>query len=128
MPPAEVLFYRDSSGKAPVLDWLRDLRKKDRVGFAKCVALVRRLALEGQALRRPVAAHLGGGIHELRARRGRVNYRILYAFHGKGVAVLHHALVKEARIPAADLRRARERMLAFDSNPARHTFEGELEG
>jgi hypothetical protein len=34
----------------------------------------------GHELRRPYADYLRAGVHELRARVGRVNYRILYFF------------------------------------------------
>lgn len=118
-----MLFYRSTSGKSPVVDWLKQLKEKDRHGFAKCVALIRRLAQEGHELRRPVADFLEDGVYELRARRGRVNYRLLYFFHGQNVAVLAHALSKKAVIPAADLKRALKRKQAFEASPAVHTYE-----
>ena len=127
MPQTEVLFYREPSGRAPVVDWLRKLKKKDRQGFAKCAALIRRLAQEGHDLRRPVADFLQDGIYELRARRGRVNYRLLYFFHGKNVAVLDHALTKEAEIPPADMKRALERKKAFEADSEGHTYEGTVD-
>ena len=91
-----MLFDRSTSGKSPVLDWLKQLKEKDSHGFAKCVALIRRLAQEGHELRRPVADFLEDGVYELRARRGPVNYRLHYFFHGQNVAVLAHALSKKA--------------------------------
>jgi len=123
VPQTEVLFYRSTSGKSPVVDWLKQLKEKDRHGFAKCVALIRRLAQEGHELRRPVADYLQDGLYELRARRGRVNYRLLYFFHGQNVAVLGHALSKEAAIPAADMQRALDRKRAFEADPWSHTYE-----
>lgn len=50
-----------------------------------------------------------------------MNYRILYFFHGKNVAVLAHCLTKEREIPAADLKRALDRKKLFEANPAQHT-------
>ncbi len=55
-----------------------------------------------------------------------MNYRILYFFHGKNVAVLAHCLTKEREIPAADLKRAIDRKKAFLANPVRHTHQKEL--
>ncbi len=81
----------------------------------------------GHDLRRPTADYLRDGIYELRAKRGRVNYRILYFFHDKQCAVLGHALTKEDRVPAADIERARRRMEQFQQNPATHTYEEELQ-
>lgn len=64
------------------------------------------------------------GIHELRVRLGRVNYRMLYCIHGRIVAVLLHGLVKEAAVPEPEIDLAIGRKEAFTRNPERHTFRG----
>jgi hypothetical protein len=79
----------------------------------------------GHELRRPTADLLEDGIYELRAKVGRVNDRVLYFFHGRGVAVLAHGLTKERAIPKADLARPRERKAKFKSDPAQHTHQQE---
>ena len=126
MPLTEVSFYQDETRRAPVVEWLRDLRRDDRTAYAKCVARLGRLAEAGHELRRPEADYLREGIYELRARRGRVNYRMLYFFHGQNVAILAHALTKEGEIPDGDIARAITRKQAFERDPARHTYEGEV--
>jgi len=126
MPQTEILFYQEAPQDVPVLDWLREIRRTDRRGYAKCVARVQRLAEMGHELRRPDADFLRDGIHELRARRGRINYRILYFFHGQEVVVLACGLTKDARVPDADIERALQRKVAFEKEPNRHTFEMEL--
>jgi putative component of toxin-antitoxin plasmid stabilization module len=75
-------------------EWLKDLRVKNPKAYAKCAVRVKRLAEVGYELRRPEADFLQDGIYELRARSGTVNYRILYFFQGKDVAVLAHAITK----------------------------------
>jgi ribosome-binding protein aMBF1 (putative translation factor) len=90
-----VFFYQDEDGRAPVVEWLKTPRREDRKAYAKCVARIRRLAEAGHELRRPEADYLRDGLYELRARHGRVNYRILYFFHGQQVALLAHGLTKE---------------------------------
>ena len=82
MPEITTVFFRDEKN-IPVLDWLKELKQKDRQGYAKCVARIRMLSQLGHELRRPLADYLDQGIYELRIRRGRVNYRILYFFTGK---------------------------------------------
>ncbi len=52
-----------------------------------------------------------------------MNYRLLYFFHGQDVAVLDHALSKEAEIPAADMKRALDRKANLESDPETHTYE-----
>ena len=123
MPETEVLFYRDERGDAPVVDWLRELRRTDVRPYAKCVARIRVLAQLGHELRRPVADYLRDGVYGLRIRHGHVNYRILYFFHGRAVGVLAHALTKEDRVPDVDLERAIKRKAAFQRDPEGHTYE-----
>ena len=64
-----------------------------------------------------------GDIRELRTRFGTTNYRILYAFHGQGVAVVLHAFTKEDRIPAAEIARAKRRLQRFLEDPEGHAHE-----
>jgi putative component of toxin-antitoxin plasmid stabilization module len=126
MPETTVLFYQDNDGQVPVLEWLRGLQRRDRKAYAKCVARIRRLASLGHELRRPEADFLRDGIYELRAKTGRVNYRILYFFHGRNVAILGHALAKEDKVPDADIMRAIRCKETFKRDPARHSYEGDL--
>lgn len=103
---------------------LADLHRRTPQAHAKCVARIQRLAELGHELRRPESDYLRNGIHELRARKGNVNYRILYFFHGARVVILAHALTKESTVPATDIQRAlirRERLL---SEPDVHIHEG----
>ena len=53
MPKTEVVFYRDERGQAPVVEWLRELRRKDKKAYAKCNARIQILANLGHELRRP---------------------------------------------------------------------------
>ena len=62
MPQTEVFFYQDDDGRAPVVEWLKTLRREDRKAYAKCVARIRRLAEAGPELRRPEADHLRDGL------------------------------------------------------------------
>ena len=125
MPEIEIVFYRDEK-RVPVLDWLKALKTQDRQAYAKCVARIRLLTQLGHELRRPLADYLEQGIYELRIRRGRTNYRILYFFQGREIGVLAHAITKEDQIPRADLARAVERRRRFEANPNPHTYEGDI--
>lgn len=125
MPETPVRFYREADGSTPVLDWLVVLSGQDHRAFQKCRAAIDRLAAFGHELRRPQADLLRDGIYELRTRVGRVNYRILYFFHGREAAVLAHSLTKEDRVPPAEIDRALERKRRFEANPVRHTYEEE---
>ncbi len=122
MPKAEVLFYQEADGRSPVVEWLERLRRMDTAAYAKCAAVIERLQESGFELRRPTADLLRDGIRELRAKKGHVNYRILYFFHGRNVAILAHAITKEDVVPPADIDRAMLRKAAFEANPAKHTY------
>jgi phage-related protein len=108
-----------------VLDWLKELRRTDQRAYESCVAAIGRLSELGHELRRPLADILRNGIYELRIRKGRVNYRILYFFHGRNLAILGHALTKEDKVPRADIERAIRRKKAFEENPAQHLYSEE---
>lgn len=84
------------------------------------------LAAFGHELRRPHADALRDGIRELRAKKGHVNYRILYFTHGRNSAILAHALTKEDVVPDADIDRAIARKKRFEKNPERNTAEEDI--
>lgn len=128
MPATEVVFYRDESGAAPVLDWLRELRDTNRKAFANCVARVRLLRALGHELRRPHVDYLRDGIYELRAKEQTVQYRILFFYHGRNVAVLAHSLTKKKTVPAADIDRAVERKVLYEKNPFKHKATQDVTG
>jgi len=111
---------------APVLEWLGELGRSDRKACAKCWVAIERLAEFGHELRRPIADYLGDKLYELRIKKGHVNYRILYFFHGQSMAVLGHALTKEGVIPDADLVRGHESKGRFSQNPEAHIYHGEV--
>lgn len=87
------------------------LVKQNRKSYANCVARIGQLAANGYELRCPAADYLTNRIYELRAKHVRVQYRILYFFHGQNVAILAHAITnKEEAVPAIDIGRAQERL------------------
>src|SRR6266487_6622644 len=122
MPCIDVVFYQEEAGDVSVLNWLEDLRRSDQRAYGTCVAAIERLAGFGHELRRPLADFLRKGIYELRIRKGRVKYRILYFFHGRYVAVLGHALTKEDKVPKTDIERAIRRKKAFEADTAKHSY------
>jgi phage-related protein len=123
-----IIFYQDELGEAPVLDWLKVLLKKDRKGYANCVARIQQLASSGYELRRPAADYLDNGIYELRAKHVHVQYRILYFFYGQNVAILAHAITKNTdQVPVVEIERAMKRKQLFEKNPKIHTYVEEVE-
>ena len=124
MPSA---FLPRKNGDAPVVDWLKELSDTNERAYVKCRAALGRLAQEGHALRRPEADFLENGIHELRIRFSKVNYRLLYFFHERTTSVVVHGITKEDEVPKIEIQRAIERKEKFISNPKDHTFTGDID-
>ena len=120
-----VVLYRDADGSVPLLDWLRDVGKRDRRIVAKCWARLDMLAEFGNRLRRPVSDYLRDGVYELRLEYGGVNYRILYFFAGGACVVVSHGLTKESKVPKRDINVAVARKGNFEMDPARFSYERE---
>jgi hypothetical protein len=127
MPKTQVYFYMEEDGSVPALEWLLELREKNERAAKKCFSLVTLLRDMGSELRRPRADFLRDGVYELRTKVGSVNYRILYGFAGKDVAVLASGLTKEKTVPAKEIDRAALRIAKYKKNPARHRYELEEE-
>jgi phage-related protein len=126
VPETTAYSYRDDDGEVPVVDWLRALRRENRKAHAYCVARIRLLAEMEHEMRRPHADYLRDGVYELRTRTGRLNYRVLYFFHGRDVAVLAHGLTKKDAVPDADIERAIQRKKRYEREPERHRHVEEL--
>ena len=126
MPQTGLIFFKDSDGSVPLLEWLEELAQENPQAYLSCVARVRMLKELGHELRRPHADYVRDGIYELRAKKGTVQYRILYFFHGRNVAVLAHGLTKEDKLPEADLERALRRKTLFESAPHKYTSTQEI--
>ena len=125
MPRTQVAFFQDADGQAPVVNWLRELMATNEKAWSHCRARIELLGQFGHELRRPAADYLRDGIYELRAKQGHVQYRILYFFYGRQIAILAHSLTKEDTIPATDIERAIKRKKLFELNPRKHTYEAE---
>jgi len=121
MPQVSTLFYREGED-IPVLDWLDLIPDEPRERVRR---QLQRLADTGHEARRPLVENLGDDIYELRTRVGRVNYRILFSFHGRNAVLLTCGFTKEREIPADELRRARQRLQEFRADPGNHYAEME---
>ena len=120
MPLTDVLLYQELDDTVPVLEWLAQLQTTNRAAFNKCLYLIDLLEQFGSELRRPRAEMLRDGVYELRTEVRNVNYRLLYGFVGKDVALLSHGLTKEQAVPNRDIDLAIERLERFRKNPDRH--------
>lgn len=123
VPTTRILIYCNERKESPLLTWLEGLRKRNPKARAKCLTLMLHLEREGHELRRPHADYLRDGIRELRMHLGRVQYRILYSFHGRDVAILTHGLVKERQVPDDEIEFAIKCMEQARTNLDKFTLE-----
>ena len=119
MPRTRIIYFMERDGVIPFLAWWHDLPHGAR---DKVRVRIQRLRELGYELRRPEADFLRDGIYELRCKDRKIQFRILYFFHGQGVAILGHSLVKAGdKVPAADIDLAIRRRDRFKKNPQGHT-------
>jgi len=128
MPQTQLYFFADDAGIAPVHEWLKAVGEKDLKALAICLAKIRLLSETGHELRRPHADFLRDGIYELRAKRGRVQYRILYFYHGQNIAVLTSGLIKKgSAVPPEEIDKAVRRKKQYEQDPHKHQQEISLD-
>ena len=107
----EIYFYRNSSGKEPVLDYLNELKdrtdKDSRIKLNKINDYIEALSKYGLQLTEPYIKHLDGDIWELRPIRD----RILFATFIDGAFVLLHVFMKQTqKTPRREIERAKREL------------------
>jgi len=116
-PPMRIVFYRNSRGRLPALDWLSELADRDAALFVHVVATLEELAARGRALGPPACVHVAAGIHELRARAPRPCPPILFFFHGESAVALGPLTRPGDPLPLLSLVRACQHRRAFERDP-----------
>ena len=121
MARVELLFFKESDGSIPLVEWLDGLQQKAR---EKCLVRLERLEQMGHELRRPETDYLGDEIYELRAKHIGVNYRMLYFFQRRAAIVVTQGFSKQqSLVPLREVQLAVQRKRAFQANPAKHSFQ-----
>ena len=122
MAKTGIAIFKGDDDSVPLLEWLDRQPKKVK---AKCIEKIELLAAFGYELRRPDCDYLTEGIYELRAKCNRVNYRILYGFHGKNAVMLSHGCTKTDKVPKREINRAVRNLEKFKAKPQKHTYKRE---
>lgn len=104
----EIRFYTDKDGKKPVLDYLRELIKKNdkdsRIKANKIRDYIQILKKFGTAIGEPYIKHIDGDIWELRPIRD----RILFAeWTGEGFILICQFVKKTQKTPHREIERAK---------------------
>jgi len=104
-----VEFYVNASGRAPVQEFLDELKQSDPDDFVAVLAGLAKLR-NRQYHREPLSKALGDGLFELR-HVGKLNTRLLWFFvKGRRIVAVHGIRNKGRAIPARNLDIALERL------------------
>lgn len=102
-----LFFYRNTTGREPVREWLSALPPDDRrvIGFD-----MRRVQL-GWPIDLPVCRPMAGGLFEVRSSLpSRREARLLFCLHAGRFVALHAFIKKAQRTPPGELALARQRL------------------
>jgi phage-related protein len=112
LKPIPLRFWRSSTGREPVREWLNELPREDQRVIGRALAKVQ----FGWQIGLPLCRSLSGGLWEVRSslpssREGRV----LFGFHDGQLIALHAFIKKTQRTPAEELALARQRLKEITS-------------
>lgn len=106
-PLLRVVFYRSSTGREPVREWLRTLDDESKKILGEDIKTVQ----FGWPVGMPLVRSLGKGLWEARSRLPRGKARVIFLAEENLMVLLHGFIKKAQRIPRKDLeiagRRAR---------------------
>jgi phage-related protein len=110
--PVPLRFWKSTSGREPVREWLNELSRDDQRIIGRDIAKVQ----FGWPIGLPVCRPLGGGLWEVRSTlRGRREARVLFGFY-QGMLITLHAFIKKTQKTAPDdLALARQRLKDISS-------------
>jgi phage-related protein len=96
----KVRFYRESSGREPALEWLRDLPKQEREIIGGDLQTLQYRWPIGK----PLVAPLEQGLWELRSNLGTRIARLIFVLgHEQLIVVLHGFIKKTQKTPRSDI-------------------------
>ena len=88
--------------------------KKNISIYKPIVASIAGLRELGNKARRPLVDYLENGVYELRAKRIKKQFRVLYSFVGKGKILILTGLIKKSKaVPAKEIRKAKTMRMKY---------------
>jgi phage-related protein len=104
-PTLRVVFYRASSGREPVREWLRGLDREVRKVIGEDIKTVQ----YGWPLGMPLVRSFGDGLWEVRSRFRDGIARVIFFAEGDLMVLVHGFIKKSQKTPKAELDLARRR-------------------
>lgn len=102
----QVYFFKTTSGKQPVRDWLRELPDKEK----KIIGEDLKTAQFGWPLGMPLIRKLDADLWEVRSRLDNRIARVIFTVEENKMILLHGFIKKSQRTPPRDLSLAKQRL------------------
>lgn len=102
----KIAFYRESSGKEPVKEWMSDLTEQERKIIGEDIKRVQ----YGWPLGMPLVKPLGEGLWEIRSKFRTRIARIIFTLYAGHLILLHGFIKKTQKITDTDLQLAKKRL------------------
>lgn len=106
-PPWAVEYHVDARGRAPALEFIENLPKREQAVVARAVKLLQRY---GPRLPMPYARHIEAKLWELRAGAGRLFY---FLYVGRCFVILHAYRKQGRKTPKKETAIALRRMAEY---------------
>jgi phage-related protein len=105
----QVYFFKTTSGKQPVRDWLKEMPREDR----KIIGDDLKTAQFGWPLGMPLIRKIDPNLWEVRSKLQNRIARVLFTVDGDKMVLLHGFIKKSQKTPANDLKIAKQRLKAL---------------
>ena len=109
-----IIFYKTETGKEPVLDFIKELKKRNdkdaRINAAKINDYLEILKTCGKAAGEPFVKPISGDIWELRPIRNRI---LFAAWTGEVFVLLHRLVKKTKKTPQSEIIKAKREFEDF---------------
>ena len=92
-------FYKQASGREPVREWLKSLKKGERRTIGEDIKTVQ----TGWPLGMPLVGNLGKGLWEVRSTLSNTIARVLFIMHEEQMVLLHGFIKKTQKTSQQDL-------------------------
>lgn len=100
-----VVFYKESSGREPVREWLKELEKDDRQTIGEDIRTVQ----IDWPIGKPLVTSMGYGLWEVRSNLENRISRVFFVFNDGRIILLHAIIKKTQKTPPNDLKLALKR-------------------
>src|ERR1700733_6833138 len=106
LKPIPLVFWRSSTGREPVREWLNELPREDQRKIGRDIAKVQ----FGWPIGLPLCRPLSRGLWEVRSSLpSKREARVLFGFQDGMLIALHGFIKKSRQTPAEDMNLARQR-------------------